>query len=496
MATIEQPIIATPDGVFSEPVARQPVVTESKRGARSWDAATDSRLNSAHWAPAKGQSVNDDWSSYGETLRKRCEHEARNHPTVRGVINTHKIDVVGAGAYPVLQVECETDSYASALEDIWSEWWEMPDLNGQLSGADLLRQNVGMWWTAGEFLNQIVMDASADTPLKVRALAIHPNRLGTPPTMWGEVTLGVRRSKLGRPLSYWIKNEDATKRYTVGLDYSEIPSDQIVHGFEVEEPGQVRGIPLLASALDSIAEFRDYDAQVLDAARAAADYTILLSTDHPDATYLAVNESTSIERRTISTLPPGWRAQQVDAKQPTTNYIDYRMERQRDIGRGVNMPLMMIRLDSADHNYSSARFDGQLYVRGVSMLQRYLERIALNRFLRSVEVEARVGRLLPERPAGRVRFVWTWPTPPHVDPKKEAEGSEVRLENMMSSLVSECAATGRDFQTVWAQIQREIQQLNALGVLHPAQRGKSVDRALLDAISGVADQSVEDQDNA
>ena len=236
----------------------------------------------------------------------------------------------------------------------------LPDLNAQYSGPEILRQWVRQLWDTGEFLG-VKTDTGAGGPdedrsISLRLQTVHPARLDTPigTGVTDHVMLGIEVSDTGRPLRYWIEDYRPTDTtYVTGMGGRWYDANQVIHYFDVLEPGQLRGVPWLSTSLQAIEDLRSYDEQVLDAARAAADFSVLLTTDHPDAKYFAVNEESNFKRRTIRTAPPGWKANQIQAEQPTTQYVQFRQERQRDLGRPAGMPLMMVRLDSSGHNYSS-----------------------------------------------------------------------------------------------------------------------------------------------
>jgi len=431
---------------------------------RRWEAADTNRLNQAHWQNAVERSINLDLQEKLATLRARCSHEASSNPMVEGVITTHTNDVVGKHG-PTLQVQSSSTEYNEARERGWREWWARPDVNGKLSGVDLLRLWVRALWICGEYLAELTVDPQAKGPVKTRLLALHASRLATPPAQAGgaDVIMGVRLDPNGKPLAYHIVKALVTGRSSMGGS-DEKPAAKIVHGFRRTEPDQVRGCPWLAPSLQVIADLRDYDDQVLDAARSAADQAVLLYTDHPDAEYVCVNESEEIERRTTSTMPPGWKAYQLTPQQPSTRYVEYREERHREIGRPVDMPLMSIRLDSRRYNYSSARFDGQGYARGLETLQGWLGTETLDRLEELVAREATLAGALPPPPPGEIGRVWGWPKRPHVDPKKEADAERLRLENGTLTYTDALAAYNLDLETVLAQRKREREMLEAAGL--------------------------------
>lgn len=450
---------------------------------RRWEAAKTDRLNSGHWGPVIGQNINKDLSQYLETVRARSYFEMAQNPFLEGVVKTYVTDFVGSDG-PTLQLYSENTDYVNAAERVWREWWDMPDYNKQMSGSDLLQLWIRTLWPAGEFLAQIVPDFFSPTPIQTRILNIDPRRLDSPIVQSDPlIVMGVKRNRNGKPLSYFIgAPTDGLYDTNIATNPVEIPAAFIIHYFRPQEPGQARGVPWMATQLQVVADLRDYDVQVLDAARSAADQGVLLYNVTPDAPYMELNESTDIQRRTIRTLPPGWQAAQMKPEQPTMNYMDFRRERLREMGRPVNMPLMMVALDSSNHNYSSARFDGQLYHRGIKTDQAAIERQILNRLTRIIFAEAQSKGVLSAVPPD-IRQQWVWPVPPHVDPTKEANAERQRLDNFTQTLAGACAAHGLDFDTVVAQLAKEKQALADAGLTtEPTDPAAQAGRALVDAI--------------
>lgn len=459
--------ILGPDG---RPWSSERPGTDSTR-AQSWkrgrfEGAEANRLNSAHWANVNGQHINKEIAADLATLRDRSNFELANNAMAAGVVSTYVCDVVGRDG-PTLQVVSDRSaSYGKRLEDLFWKFWELPDLNGQLSGADLLQLWVRSLWPNGEYFYQY---APVEDAIDFRLNTIAPQRVQTPLGQLNNrlITLGVLRTETGRPETYYITQEDFHElTYPNVAAYRTVPARDMGHSFMVLEPGQARGVPWLASALSVIADLRDYNVQVMDAARQAADYAIILARADENAAYADVNEAVEIERRMIVNAPPGWTPHQMKPEQPSTQYKDFVESRLRELGRAVNMPLMMVLLDSQGHNYSSARFDGQIYARGIQQLQAQIERRDLNRILSRLQDRAELAGLLPRRPDD-VRFVWTWPSLPSVDPVKDAQAAEIRLRTGVSNLIRELSAGGYDLDDHIAALKRVVDSYKAAGLSLP-----------------------------
>jgi lambda family phage portal protein len=461
-------------GVQTVPAAPRSV-PRPNWGERRFESADTTRLNHAHWARADDLSVNVWLASQLATIRSRSIYEARQNGMVSGVINTYADDVVGQDG-PVLQVQSENDAYNRALEKVWRDWFRAPTFRRNVSGAALLKLWVRNLWKCGEYMAQIATDATADGPVAMRLKPVHPRRLGTPVQRAGDPmsVMGIRFDLQGRPATYYVGEAAISgQAYVSALDYAPVPADLMIHEFLMEEEDQARGIPWLNAALQPMADLRDYDDQVQDAARQIADQCSLLYTEHPDAELWQNPENVDIQRRRIRMLPPGWKPFTYTATQPPVQYPEYRAERLRELGRPVGMPLLIVRLDASKHNYSSARLDTQCYRRAVGGVQRWISGSERNTGVLSslVDVIATEARFsvpdLRARPES-VIYAWTWPAMPHVDPQKEAQAEEISLANATETLTDVLASRGKDIETHIATLVRERALLEEAGISPPA----------------------------
>lgn len=428
---------------------------------RRFEGAETNRLNSAHWQNAFGQPINSDLMQSLETLRARASYEEANNALVDGVITTHCEDVVGPSG-PTLRVECESAAWANAAEALWRDWFAAPCPNPRFSGVALLKLWIRSLWKNGEFVGQVITSRSAAGPISMRVKPIHPRRLATPMAAVADprVCMGIEFDAEGAPLRYWIADAaPAGQPLLAAMSYTPIPADLVIHEFVHHEEDQARGYPWIAPSLNTVADLRDLDEHVMDAAEVAAIMGVAWYTEHGDATYIQVNESTEIERRTQWTGPPGWKPMQVKSEHPAPNLLEWRRERQAELGRPVAMPLMTIRLDASKHNYSSARFDGQNYHRAVRGIQMWLSGSpyqygCLTWLFWQILAEARFSVPALRVAPGAVTLRWLWPAPPHVDPKKEREAERIGLENGTLPFDSACAANGYDQEAVFNAEQR------------------------------------------
>jgi capsid protein len=460
----------------------------SKRGGsaqRKWEAAETNRLNKAQWSRAREDPINIGLTTDLATLRARTGFEISRNPILEGVCRTFSLDISGEDG-PMLLGLSNDDNWNFAFQNVWWNWFIKPEISGKVGGADMLQLWARRLLDSGEFLAQKVSKRQNPGPIAFRLKLIKPDRLSTPFDRAGQpdIILGVRRTDDGEPVEYYILNPSRFGAYVLDLgNFSTVPAPSMIHEFITTEEDQVRGYPWLTTPLQATADLRDLDAQVLDAARAAADQAVVWYTDHPDSEYLEVNEVTDIERRMQQTGPPGWKPMQMKPEQPSTNYCDYRADRMREIGRPIGMPLMMIRLGSEEHNFSSARFDNEIYKRGIRGVRRWLERRVMfdlvDQVLREAELYAAANpaweySVLARRPKD-ADYAFTWQPMVAVDAEKDAQDEAQRLESGTLSYDEACARSGRNAKLTIQQIAATVKAFKKAGLPLPAWAGSWTD---------------------
>lgn len=129
----------------------------------------------------------------------------------------------------------------------------------------------------------------------------------------------------------------------------------------------------------------------------------------------------------------------------------------------MNIPFNIAAGNSSGYNYASGRLDHQTYYKALKVDRSHIEEVILDRIL---EVWLFEWRLVRRRALGRCEFrhVWFWDGQEHVDPQKEANAQSVRLQSRTTSLASEYAKQGKDWETELRQIAREKELMEKLGI--------------------------------
>ena len=165
--------------------------------------------------------------------------------------------------------------------------------------------------------------------------------------------------------------------------------------------------------------------------------------------------------------PEGWEPSQIRAEQPATSYGEFKREILNEIARCLNMPYNIAACNSSGYNYASGRLDHQTYFKNIRVEQSHIETVVLDRIFAAWLAEAvRVfgfGEIAD--PSGTAfPHQWFWVGHEHVDPAKEAKAQATRLANHTTTLATEYARVGLDWETELRQRAKEKELMQELGL--------------------------------
>lgn len=447
-------------------------------GRAHFDSAETDRLNEAHWSVVDDSPINDVLSYRLGPMRARSNHEYWNNPTLKGLVLSHTVAVVGDDS-PLIDLQAEDedgDLWCDEAEQVWEEWCRNSDAAGRINLSTRIKRWNRSCWLNGCWLDQLVFPEDAKGDVKLRLHEIEPQRLTSPMQSIGDpsIVLGIKRDPYRNPISYWIS--DNLTSYSSG---TWIDAANMMHGWDeaMAEAGQATGVPWAQIGLPTAADLRDYDVQVMDAARGAADMALVAYTEHPDAEFVSdVPTSVTFRRRRINNLAPGWKLGMPQANHPTATYKEHRQERQGDLGRAEGVPSMVTRLDARDHNYSSARFDYGLMHESAKHVRATLYNPKLFVLASLVLREAQLAGTLRPAP-GRVWTDFVWTAMPQIDDEKASNAEEKYMKigtmSMTDAIMSRHGRRARDVVRRRARDARLLEQNNLPSVADATGKGNT-----------------------
>ena len=110
--------------------------------------------------------------------------------------------------------------------------------------------------------------------------------------------------------------------------------EDFVHGYRLDEEDQCRGVPWLASCLDTMGHIRDWDKAMLDAAEMLAKTGVLWQLKNPEGTVTPVQGTVPMARGQMVFGPPGYEATQLSPTQPSGDQQSWRSGEEGRAGPG------------------------------------------------------------------------------------------------------------------------------------------------------------------
>ena len=445
-----------------------------------FDSAATNNDNRRHWANADALSADAAASAdVRRTLRNRSRYEVANNSYARGIVLTLANDTIGTG--PRLQLLTPFDGINREIEREFEKWAQHVFLAEKLRTMRMARAQ------DGETFGILVNNPTLDHLVKLDLCLVEADQVTSPFTnLFDDRVDGIRLDTHGNPSAYSVlKNHPGGDAWNAIEDFLTVPAAHMIHVFRQERPGQHRGVPEITSALPLFAQLRRFTLAVLSAAEAAADFAGILYTDAPpsgEADAVEPMDLIELERNMLLTMPGGWKMGQVDPKQPSTTYAEFKKEILNEIARCLNMPFNVAAGNSSGYNYSSGRLDHQTYYKSIRVDQAFMASKVLDRLFSAWLWEYALATGLSMHAALHLPSVassdsglesqasslpdhqWFWDGMEHVDPAKEAKAQETRLKNHTTTLAHEYARAGKDWEQELRQRAREKNLMRELGL--------------------------------
>lgn len=439
------------------------------------DAAKTTDENRKHWAEADSLApVSQLTPVVRQRLRDRSRYECQNNSYAAGLVRTLVNDTVGTG--PRLQMLTPDASLNAAVEDGWRLWAAatMWALNARVLA--------GVRYVAGECFGVFRDSKKLDRmgyPVTLDVRLIEPDQVthGYWRAPWATTgDDGIVCDSEGEVAAYKILqyHPGDSRPVLAILEPDTVPVENVIHWFQPERPGQLRGVTPLTPSLDIFAQLRRLTKATLSAAEIAAMLAGIMEQTVPlgsDADHTVESMDTiELVRGMLLTLPPGAKATQFKPEQPTTNYEMFVNAKLREIGRCLNVPFGKMAGDHSKYNYSSGRMDDAPYWHDREIERQDLEaRVFDPVFWKWCDL-ARFS--IPQLAAFQgqfwsLRHAWHYDARPISDPEKDASADELNLANAADTLAAIAARDGTTVERLLDQRAREKQLFEERGLPLP-----------------------------
>lgn len=459
IAAVRQSPILSPDGQpFMRPQVRKALAVARQETRRSvhgtYDAARPGGAMENWWANADRFDA-DSANSRGvrETLVSRSRYEIGNNGYADGIAQTYATDLIG-DEVPLLRMETASAPLNRFIELRWYKW------------CQAIKLRMKLWCMAhaklqdGEGLAIIRANRRVRHPIKLDIELIETEMCQTPwlPLVEPGYIDGIRFDRFGEPIWYDILryHPGATQWHYANQDPERVPAELVCHWFKLKRPGQHRGIPELASSLNTGAAGRRFRNATIAAAETAAEINVLLKTQQAPEEAFAIEPMSVLdfEHKMMTALPDGWDASQMKSEHPTANYESFMRGIISEQARPKSMPYNKAACDSSSYNYASGRLDHQTYYAALNTDRADCNDQVLTPLFRQWLWEAGYTYgLLGRRPDQiddwdnfAALHSWRWSRHQVADIKAEAAAQDQHLKNGTLTLTRAFEEQGLDFE--------------------------------------------------
>lgn len=472
------------------------------------------------WQPNL-ESADTELSGESETMAARAYDLERNHGIAAGAIRTNVDNIVGTG----LRLSAKPDYRALGRDKAWADEWAKNveakwrtfansvdfDAARQLTFGGMTVLQLRTAFLAGEGLALALWLEEAERPgakWRTTLQAVDPARLCNPDGVLTGQNLrdGIEISIYGEPLAYWIRRTHPAETYLVRevkAGWERVPARtsfgrrKVIHLYEKLRAGQSRGKTILAPVMAAFKMHDHYQRIELQTAVVNSMIAAFVETplngeqiaqmfggetgDDGNALISSRNSwNVKLEGASIIPLHPGDKLNPFTPNRPSTAYAAFVEAVLRYIGAGINMPYELIMKDFSKTTYSSARAalaEAWRYFMGKRewLATQWCDPVY------ELWLEEAISRGDVEAPdfydnrAAYCRCEWIGPGRGYIDPQKEAQAAQTRMQSSVSTLERECAEQGLDWEEVLEQRAREKEVAESLGLedvhVPPAQGG-------------------------
>lgn len=398
---------------------------------------------------------------------------------------------------------------AAQMKTEWRAFAEDPrrfcDRQRKLSMNGLWRLLGRTWFRLGEATAVLTLNDFRGARYQTSVLAIDPYRLCNPQEATDTDLLrgGVEMDAAGVPVAYHVRNAYLGD-YWAGQDvvtWTQVPKETdwgrpvFIHGFEPDREGDTRGVSPFVTVINHLRMLGKIGENEAASGALNALFGAFITSGLPPeevAGKLTPGQDITTQRRVfaeqmvhlekypariggvrIPVLPPGTTVKLNTDPRPVTAYQNFQTSFLQSAASALGLSYEQVAMDWSRTNYSSARAAlNEVWRSTKRMAAQLVDQVVTPIYFAVMDEAFDKGLLRPpegapdfmELPGAYLRARWIGPGRGYIDPVKEAEGSALRQEGLVSTLEDELAEVGRDLEETLDQIQFENAELLRRGL--------------------------------
>lgn len=454
----------------------------------------------AGWLFAGG-SHREDIEDNISILRQRSRDLYMGVPIANGAVKTMRTNVVGRGLHlkPTIDREilgitaAQAQKLEKQIEREWRLWAESPDCDiERIDNFYELQQLAFLnWLMSGDCLAVLPIKPRINQPYDLRVQLVEADRLSSPDycDSWdNKIVGGVEVDKDGEVIAYHISDQHPLSGEVTEYKWRRVEAygaktgrRNVLHIMCRERIGQRRGVPFLAPVIESLKQLGRYTDAELVAAVVSGMFTVFIekedaSSDEaigsmiPEEEQIDAADESSLELGpgAVMDLNPGEKIHDTNPGRPNSNFSMFVEAICQQIGASLEIPYeLLVKRFNASYTASKGALE-----EAWKMFRMYRAWLA-NDFCQPIYEEwlaEAVAKKRIDAPGfftdplikdAYCRAEWNGPAKGILDPVKEVNAAEKRVQNGFSTRSSETMEmTGGDYFSNADQLKQEEKKLS------------------------------------
>lgn len=458
------------------------------------------------WTPGGGSPTADIIADL-PMLRARSRDQMRNAPVALGALNTSVGHVVGTGLTYTPAIDAEYLGLDAEQAEAWQcdtkrrfGAWAASldcDIARRLNFYGIQELAFRSMLESGDTFVLTPRVARAGSGARLALQLIEADRVCNPNKSTDTDTLvdGVEIAPgTGEAIAYHVARKHPGDYRTVGNQWDRVASrgsstgrQNVLHLFKSLRPGQLRGVPWIAPILEPLKQLNRYTDAELNAAVISGLFSVFIKMDpdafdtifDDDAKGALVDKSSGwsgeMESGKAINLLPGESIESSNPGRPNAQFDPFWSAIVRQIGMALELPFEVLTMHFQS-SYSAARAALLMAWKGFrsrrDFLATYLCQPVFELWLADEVAEGRIrapGYFSSDiTRAAWSAAIWTGDGPGSIDPTKEVDAAQKRVDLGISTKQAESILhDGVDWQQKHDQRVKEINAEKAAGIYFP-----------------------------
>lgn len=435
---------------------------EHRFNRRKYEAASKGR-HTLNWLSG-ATSANQEIYTALSTLRNRSRELCRNNEHASNIVRVIANNAIGTGIMPQ-HVKVSGGANVIKVKEAWNDWADNIncDYDQRLSFYGLQHLALRSTIESGEcIIRKVRANASYKIPLRLQLLEadfIDTSKYVEKTAEGGAILYGIEYNADGIRKGYWLWDRHPNE---FAATSSFVKADDVIHIYDMERPGQMRGVPGSKSSMIRLNNIGDYEFAEQVRAKMAASFAAFVKVDNDADATTGESIFDTMEPGTIQKLNPG---EEITFSSPplTTNYAEFVKRNLQSVAAGNGITYEAMTSDYSNVNFSSGRMGWLEMSRNVQHWQwNVIIPHLCNRVYQWFIEAAKLAGVIPfttEMKAG-----WTPPRREMIDPYKETQAKVLAVQSGFKSYSETLREDGYNPDEVMQEIKEDKTKLEKIGI--------------------------------